>query len=163
MARTDLGLLLNEVKCSDEGKVYLAIFDRNTDVDFIQYQLLWAMFVLGTVVLATPYNHIQAFVAAGYTYARPSVTGFEGQHVREGDVPGEDEGSNGWFQLYCWYHGERIHTPWHANNIYSRRGYDGEYFRRVPLRYTIPGYLGKKKITALPCFPMDYEENKEVI
>ncbi|KAF2121503.1 hypothetical protein BDV96DRAFT_594696 [Lophiotrema nucula] len=88
----------------------------------------------------------EAFVARGYTYARPFATGFGGQHVREGDVPGEDEGSNGWFQLYCWYY-----------------GYDGEYFRHVPLRHTIPEYPGKKKITALPCFPMDYEEKKEMI
>lgn len=48
---------------------------------------------------------------------------------------------------------------------FSRVGidFDGEEFRRIPYQVKIPRYPGKKKVTALPCFPLELDEDAENI
>ena len=142
-ARIDLKLLLDNVRISEPRKLKVYFKDRDSHfrAKTITFGTLWTLFKPGTKVLARPFmDEWQMFeVQTNWSYRNPP--GME----EPDDGAGFDQFRS--FNLFC-----------------AGFDWDGKHFRRYTYRFKFEKFEGRRLISGLKCFPIEYwsAENSRV-
>lgn len=134
-ARSDLKLLLDNVRISEPRKLKVYFKDRDSHfrAKTITFGTLWTLFKPGTKVLARPFmDEWQMFeVQTNWSYRNPP------EMEEPDDGAGFDQFRS--FNLFC-----------------AGFDWDGKHFRRYTYGFKFEKFEGRRLISELKCFPIEY-------
>lgn len=130
-ARSDLRLLLDQVRSSSDTKEYFTERETGDKPTLVSFKWLWTLFRPGELVYSTVFRDQPQLFIVRESKSLPYIGADKESPARPQD----------YWMLTCWSY-----------------DWDGEVFKRVPVVFYFPRFQGTKPIKTLPAHPLEFHE-----